>query len=41
MCAVLGAGGEYREHQFVVATGVVNRTCEGLSGEGKIILKRI
>ena len=39
MCSTAGAVGEYREHQFVVAAGVVSRHCGGLSGEGKITLK--
>jgi len=38
-CCALGVDGEYREHQFVVATGVVSRTCGRLGGEEKIILK--
>jgi hypothetical protein len=37
-CA-LGVVGEYREQQFVVATGVFSRECGRIGGEGKIILK--
>ena len=38
-CCALGVAGEYREHKFVVVTGVVIRPCGRLGGEGKIILK--
>ena len=38
-CCALSVVGEYREHQFVVATGVVSRTCDRLGGGEKIILK--
>ena len=38
-CCALGVVGEYREYQFLVATGVVSRPCGRLGGEGKIILK--
>jgi len=38
-CCALGVVGEYREQQFVVATGVVSIPCGRLGGEGKIILK--
>jgi len=35
----VGVGGECREHQFPVETGLVSRMFERLGGEGKIILK--
>ena len=38
-CCALGLIGEYREHQFVVVTDVVSRTCGRLGGEEKIIIK--
>jgi hypothetical protein len=38
-CCAVGVVGEYREQQFLVATGVVSRSCGGIGGEGKIILK--
>jgi hypothetical protein len=38
-CCALGLVGETREHQFVVATGMVSRRGGGLGGEEKIILK--
>jgi hypothetical protein len=40
-CCALGLVGEYREHQFVVVTGVINRLCGRLGGYEKIILKRL
>jgi hypothetical protein len=38
-CCALGIVGEYREQQFVVATGVASRQRETIGREGKIILK--
>jgi hypothetical protein len=38
-CCALGVVEEYREHQFLVAAGVVNRPCGGLGGEEKVLLK--
>jgi hypothetical protein len=38
-CCALSVDGEYREHQFIVATGVVSRPFGRLGGEDKIILK--
>jgi len=35
-CA-LGIGGEYFEHQLLVATGVVSRPCRRFGGGDKII----
>jgi hypothetical protein len=36
-CCALGLDGEYREHQFVVVTGVISRLCGRLFREEKII----
>ena len=38
-CCAVGVVGEYREHQFLVSSGVVSRPCERIGGEGKILLK--
>jgi hypothetical protein len=38
-CCALGLLEEYREHKFLVSTGVVSRTCGRLGGEEKVILK--
>ena len=38
-CCALGVVEEYREHQFLVATLVISRTCGRRGGEEKIILK--
>ena len=37
----MGVVGEYSEQQFLVAAGVVSRSCGRIGGEGKIILKWI
>jgi len=37
-CCAVSVVGEYREQQFVVATGVVSRQCGRLGGDGKKIL---
>jgi len=39
-CCALALGGEHRENQFDVATGVNNRTCGGLGGEDVIKVVR-
>jgi len=38
-CCAVGVVGEFREHEFVVVTGVVSGLCGRLGAEGKIILK--
>ena len=38
-CCALGVVGEYREPQFVIATGVVIILFGKIGGEGKIMLK--
>ena len=38
-CCALGVVGGYREHQFVVVTGVISRPCGKHGGEEKMILK--
>jgi hypothetical protein len=38
-CCALGVVKKYRDHKFLVATGVVSRTCGRLDGVEKIILK--
>jgi len=37
-CCAVGVVAEYREYQFLVATGVVSRPCGRIGGEGKIII---
>jgi hypothetical protein len=38
-CCALGVVGEYREHQFVVVTGVISTLCGRLGGVERIIFK--